>query len=269
MKKILFPTDFSPVADNALKYAIEIAAGFKSELYLYHVYYINKVDYNLDFSEDEQPVKKRVEREMKLTELKFMERIKQKGLSVQIKVEQDNIYSLFKRKVIKHGIDLIVMGSKGASGLEKVIFGSVAATALETAIIPVLVVPPSHSFFPFEHIVLAIDNNEISADVLAPLQKLASRFGAKVTLLNVSTGSNKNDPQKMDLQLEGVETIYREIPMSKSVNETISEFIKKEKGDLLCMIRREKGFLERIFQKSITKTQVYNSNVPLLVLPDN
>ncbi|MGB5203615.1 MAG: universal stress protein, partial [Eudoraea sp.] len=36
MKKILVPTDFSPVADNALQYAIEMAAGFKSEIYLYH-----------------------------------------------------------------------------------------------------------------------------------------------------------------------------------------------------------------------------------------
>ncbi len=42
MKKILIPTDFSPVADNALNHAIEIASKFKSELFLYHFYSFNK-----------------------------------------------------------------------------------------------------------------------------------------------------------------------------------------------------------------------------------
>lgn len=55
--------------------------------------------------------------------------------------------------------------------------------------------------------------------------------------------------------------------MSKSINESINEFIRDHKSDLLCMIRREKGFFESIFKKSITKTQVYNTRIPLLVLP--
>ncbi|HMQ48425.1 MAG TPA: universal stress protein [Saprospiraceae bacterium] len=61
MQKILVPTDFSPVADNALNYAIEIAAKFESELLLYHVYtFHRKVDFNWDFPEDEQPYVKKI-----------------------------------------------------------------------------------------------------------------------------------------------------------------------------------------------------------------
>jgi len=268
MKKILVPTDFSPVAANALKYAIEIAAEFRSELYLYHVYYIDKVDYDLNFPEDEQPFKKRVERKMKLAKLKDMETVTQKGLSVQTVVEQGNIFSLFKIKAKKHEISLIVMGSKGASGLKKVIFGSVAAIALEIANTPVLVVPPRYSFRPLQHIVLSVDHNEVSPGVLSPLQKLASKFGAKVTLLNVNTSSDRNTYRKIDIYLEGVETTYREVLLSKSINETINKFIQKEGCDLLCMIRREKGFFESFFKKSITKAQVFSNRVPLLVLPE-
>ena len=56
MHKILIPTDFSHVADNALDYAIEIASKLKSELYLYHVYMMNKrSDYDWSFPNDQQP----------------------------------------------------------------------------------------------------------------------------------------------------------------------------------------------------------------------
>lgn len=268
MKKILVPTDFSPVADNAIRYAIEIAAEFKSELYLYHVYSFDRFNYDLNFPEDEQPYTEKVERKMILTKLRFMEKITQNGLSVKTFVEQGDIFSLFKRKAKKHGIDLIVMGSKGASGLKKVIFGSVAATALETASAPLLVVPPGYSFHPLQHIVVAMDHNEISPTVFSPLQKLASKFGAEATLLNVNTGSGRSTYRKIDLYLEGVETTYREMPMSKSINETINKFIQEEGCGLLCMIRREKGFFKSIFKKSITKAQVFSNQVPLLVLPE-
>tara|TARA_R110002049_G_scaffold1113_2_gene8201 strand:+ start:6868 stop:7677 length:810 start_codon:yes stop_codon:yes gene_type:complete len=268
MKKILVPTDFYPVADNAIKYAIEIAAGFQSELYLYHVYSFNKFNYDWDFPKDKQPYTKKVERRMKRTRFKFMKKIKEKGLSIQTLVEEDGFFSLFKTKVIEHGVDMIVMGSKGASGLEKIVFGSIAATALEMAKVPVLVVPPEHTFRQLGNIVLAIDHRKVPPNVLLPLQKLAFKFGAKVTILNVYTHPNKNADRISDLHLDGIVTAYREVPMSKSINETINKFIEKEGCDLLCMLRREKGFFERVFQKSITKTQVFSNNVPLLVLPE-
>ena len=269
MKKILVPTDFSPVADNSLKHAIEIAEKFKSELCLYHVYSFDRFNYDLNFDDDEQPFAKEMERNMKKTKLKFIDVITQKGLSVQTMVKRDSIFSLFGSRVKKHEFDLIIMGSKGASGLEKVVFGSVAATAIEIAKVPVLIVPPTCTFRPLEQIVLAMDKKEVSPNVLSPLQKLAFKFGAIVTVLNVKSGSDKNAYMKIDLCLDGVETAYREVPMSGSINESINDFIGKEGCDLLCMIRREKGFLEGIFNKSITKAQAFNSQVPLLVLPEN
>jgi nucleotide-binding universal stress UspA family protein len=140
MKKILVPTDFSPVAYNALEYAIEIAAAMKSELYLYHVYHIHRVDYNLDFPDDEQPIKRQAEQKMNLLQLKCKNKIDRKGLTMHTIVEQDDIFSLFKRKTKEYEIDLIVMGSKGATGLKRAVFGSTAVAALEMSKVPVLVV---------------------------------------------------------------------------------------------------------------------------------
>ena len=268
MQRILIPTDFSIVAENALDYAIEIASTFNSKLFLCHVYHIHKVDYNLNFSEEEQPYRKRLVQQMELTKLKFENKIQQKGLSLQTIIDKDTIFSLFSEKVDQYGIDLIIMGSKGATGLEKMIFGTVAATALDSAKVPVLVVPPGYSFASFEQILLAKDQHEIAKRVLLPLQKLALAHSAKVCMLRVNDGLDENTASANTVALEGVETSYHEIPMSKSVNESINTFVKEQPTDLMVMVRREKGFFEGIFKRSITKNQVYNSEIPLLVLPD-
>ena len=268
MKKILVPTDFSPVADNAIEHAIGIAAAFQSELYLYHVYSINKVDYNLNVPAEEQPVRKLCERKMRLTEMKYSNALTQQGLSVKTVVEDDTIFALFKRKAKEHKISLIVMGSKGATGLKRVVFGSVAAAALEMAGVPVLVVPPGHTFRPLQNIVLAIDQQELSKEDLLPLQKLATTFGAKVTLLYVKTGSANKSHEQIASCLAGVESTYREVPLVNSINESTNAFTKSQDCDLLCMVRRERGFFESFFKKSITEEQVYNSDIPLLVLPE-
>ena len=131
----------------------------------------------------------------------------------------------------------------------------------------VLIVPPTHSFPSLKHIVLAIDQKDICSSVLAPLQKLALNFIAKVTVLNVHKSSNKNKINNVEFPIRDVETTYREVLMIKSINESIGEFIKKEKCDLLCMVRRKKN--ESVFQTSITKDQVYKNQIPLLILPEN
>jgi nucleotide-binding universal stress UspA family protein len=270
MKKILVPTDFSPIADNALNYAIEIAAKFESEILLYHVYsFRRKIDFDWNFPEDEQPYVKNIERQMNVTKEKFREKIKQKGLTIQTIVEEDNVFSLFARKAVKYNVSLIVMGSKGASGLEKVVFGSVAVIALERAKVPILVVPPSRSFLPLQQIVLASDSNAVSANILLPLQKLAFKFAAKVTVLNVNRDSRNGVPPENHLHLKEVETTYVEIPGSRDIHKSINDFVEKNQFDLMCMIRREKGFFESLFKKSTIKRQVYHNKIPLLVLPEN
>jgi len=270
MLKILIPTDFSPIADNALNYAIEIGKRFESNLCLYHVYHIDRnFNYDSNFSDKEQPYKKKVEEKMNSTRLKFQEKITQSRLSIETKVEDSNVYSLFKEKVVEQGIDLIVMGSKGASGIEKFVFGSVAATALELAKVPLLVVPPNHSFHSLKKIVFATDHNEVSSSVLLPLQKLALEFGSNVTILNVKKDSDKDTQQTSILFDNKVETNYNEVLMSKNINKSINEFVEQDNCDLLCMIRRQKGFFYSLTHRSITKTQVYNSKVPLLILPED
>jgi len=267
MKKILVPTDFSEVAANALDYAIEIATVFQSEILLYHVYSFNKATYDIHFKAEEQPLTKELNQLMNETRRKLEATLKKKGLLLRTFVEEESIFSLLDTKVRERNVDLIVMGSKGASGIKRFVFGSVAATALDTAKAPVLVVPPQYRFKKVQNIVLAIDRNDIAPKTFSPLQKFALKFGAGITLLNVGADSEKNTDKLPRVVIDGVETVFRKVPLFKSVNKTIEQFILKEDVDILCMIRRQKGLFKGLLQKSITKAQVFSNQVPLLVLP--
>jgi len=52
------------------------------------------------------------------------------------------------------------------------------------------------------------------------------------------------------------------------VNESINSFVKDSAADLLCMLRRPRGFMEEVFHVSATTKEVFDSPVPLLVLKD-
>jgi nucleotide-binding universal stress UspA family protein len=266
MKKILVPTDFSPIADNAFRYAIEIASVLGSEILLHHAYTLDRFNFNLDFPRDKQPYAREMERKMRKKMQGFQAQVDAKGVGVETKVEEEDIFSLFNRKAIENEIELIIMGTKGASGVKGGVFGSVAAAALDSAEVPVLLIPPDRTFSSIENVVLATDHKGFTANVVAPLRNLVRHLDAEVTLLNVKDG---NEAVIDAVHFEGVKTSFKEVPMSGSINESINDYICKEGCDLLCMIRRRKSLLESFFQKSITKTQVFENQVPLLVLPDH
>lgn len=268
MKRILVPTDFSPVADNALEYALEVAADFSSDIYLYHVYTFDKVTYDNSFAKDNQPFAKEMERQMRRTAAKFLDKAREKNIRLRTFVEEETFYSLFNTRVLERDIDLIIMGSKGASGLSRLIFGSVAATALETSKVPLLIIPPGYAFCPFQNIILSIDQKELTGQVLAPLKELALRYGARVTLLHISAEAKKQPDTAPVLSLEGIETSFMEIRASKSIGDSIGRFVQQQGCDILCMVRRERSFFEKVFRRSITRVQAFRNQVPLLVLPE-
>ncbi|NJC28196.1 universal stress protein [Neolewinella antarctica] len=268
MRKILIPTDFSPIADNAMKCAIEIATRLKGELHLHHAYtMIRKVDYNWNHPSDQQPFVQEIERQMSVSKRKFTDITTRRGLDLHTEVVEEHVDALFRKAILNGGVDLIVMGSKGTTGLERVVLGSVAESAMTLAEIPVLIVPPGHAFPPLERIVVAIDGQEIAPATLRPLRELALGFGAEITILYVDTGGTTEKEQQLDSIFEGIPTVYRKIPVNNTINDTVSAFVEAEDAHLLCMIKREKGFFDSLFKKSVTKDQLGRNDVPLLVLP--
>ena len=126
MKRILVPVDFSKEAENAARVAADIAKKTNSEIYLVHMLElpVNTVDPAEMSSISSEP---QIIYFMKLAHEKFEKFINLpffQGLKVIESVQFQHAFSGIISESEKNKIDLIVMGSQGASGLQEMFIGS-------------------------------------------------------------------------------------------------------------------------------------------------
>ncbi len=136
ISRILFPTDFSHDAEHAFQYALTFAREFGAELYLLHVIYFPPQTPEYDIGQVIDSLVKNAETSLK----KLAERVNEPKpvirLDVQVGVEHAEITKFAEREKI----DLIVMGTRGRTGLAHVFLGSVAERVVRHSSCPVLTV---------------------------------------------------------------------------------------------------------------------------------
>ncbi|PKN33000.1 MAG: universal stress protein [Deltaproteobacteria bacterium HGW-Deltaproteobacteria-19] len=143
-KNILVPTDFSEHADKALKEAVAIAEQYKSKIFLLHVYDEGlqqcAVDYCLPFEQ----VASLENAAIKTSKERLDEEVKAIASGGKVQIAYDIQKGLPVETILQEqkdlGIDLIVMGSHGRTGLLKSLIGSVAERVVRNAGCEVLVV---------------------------------------------------------------------------------------------------------------------------------
>lgn len=140
LQTILVPVDFSDHSRRALEYAIELAKGFKARLHLLHSYHVP-----IPASYPEGPTLPaemfaglRQQAETRLAELAT--HAKSSGLEVDTHLLAEDAVSAILYTAESCGADLIVMGSRGLTGIKHVVLGSVAERTLRNAPCPVLTV---------------------------------------------------------------------------------------------------------------------------------
>ncbi len=141
IKRILFPTDFSDGALNALPYALDMAKSYGAKLYLLHVIYDIATASGLHIphiSVDE------MYKELDASARKELEKFGLEQRRVLKDVEHTVIRGVPYEEILKFAqeknIDLIVMGTHGRKGIDRVLFGSTAERVVRNASCPVLTV---------------------------------------------------------------------------------------------------------------------------------
>lgn len=176
-------------------------------------------------------------------------------------------------------IDLIVMGTQGASGLRKSIVGSVASKIADHADMPVLLVPEKYEMKPLEQIVYS--SNYVSSDkqALAKVLALADLFKTKVTVTHLISAYLSPDAKKAEKETFDTYafTLQREFNKAKikfklletdSIIETMENLDKTIPYNLVAMVRRNKTFYEKFFIGSFTKNMAYITKQLLLIIPE-
>ena len=274
MKKILFPTDFSKIANNAFIYALEMAKFLKAELIVLHVYDLPPVSYegyptyvadvyesielsNFENFKDQVPLLRKMAEENNL-----------EAIQMSHVLEQGDLISVMKRIVKDEKIDLIVMGTSGATGLKELFLGSNAGTVIEKIPILSLTVPNKAKFDEIKKIGFTTRFSRKDKIALKQVLEFANQINAKVKCLYVRTfDSNIKqtviDKWKLDFKKQPVEFFI--IP-SEDVKGIIADFLIQKDIDVLAMLSYKHNFFQNLFGKSLIKTFAFESDVPILAL---
>lgn len=268
--KILIPTDFSPLSRVATNFAIELSTKINAELILLKVVFIGGSTRGSLGSKDLEEVMiddARKEGDLLVAELKSHFKY-----TLEIKCEVILGYPIEKaicNYADNHGMDLIVMGTKGATGLKKIFLGSNTAAVIDRSHVPVITVPELAKFKGIGDIVYATDILNLKEE-LEKVVSFSRNFMARIHILHVTSPREQEaietkeivDELIMDMKynLLSIAVSYTDNPA-----EGIDEYVVKNKIDLLAMFTHELTFFEKILGKSITRQIACLNHVPLLV----
>ena len=263
-KSIILLTDFSDPAKNAIQYAID-AFGENAEYNLVNAYYARTSSATL-LDLNEMLAK---ESEQGLTEEKnwILEKYPNSNLTVKThSVFGSPVDSI--RKMKKSGsYDIVIMGTKGASGVDAVLFGSVASNVIRDTVVPVISIPPNYKFSGFKHVVFASDGKEIkNFDTVAPIAKLQDQFKSEVTLFSVTEEGKETDWSELKIAIKNAH--YSTVE-SDDVAGEVTKFCQDKNADLLVILPKHTGFFDRLFHHSVSKELVEQAKMPILALEHN
>jgi nucleotide-binding universal stress UspA family protein len=137
---ILVATDFSECAEHALEEAIELARRLESRIHLVHAYELPALLPGAEASAASAELDRSIRGSARTALDELAERVRSAGLQVAAEVGNGPPTEVITRLAKEHGASLVVMGTRGRSGLSHVLLGSVAERTLRTAPCPVLTV---------------------------------------------------------------------------------------------------------------------------------
>lgn len=141
VKRILWATDLSPVSEGAWHYAITLAAVFDAEVFVLHVVRPDELPWVGDqpvpapgswLEEYVAPLDRELEQRQHAVEAR--------GLGGRRKVVVGEPAEVIVTEAQAEEVDLIVVGTRGRTGLPNILVGSVAQAVIQKAPCPVLAV---------------------------------------------------------------------------------------------------------------------------------
>ncbi len=277
MLRILIPTDFSKNAWNALKYGLELFRKERCTIYLLHV---NPLP---PYSGAGTSIKASTQmlRETMLAE-------SEKGLKELL--EQINeiipnelhtfmtiaLYDFFvdsiKREIQDKQIDLIIMGTKGASGLKKVSLGSNTGDVITKVKCPLLAVPEKASYKIPKEIAFPTDyyiNYDIK--VLDTLIGVVNRYGSNLRVLHITKRGEELTREQLQNKdflhdyLRGVTHSFHTITGTK-LETAVQCFVESRDIEMIAMVAKNLNFFQRILFRPAVEEISYHIEIPFLVL---
>jgi nucleotide-binding universal stress UspA family protein len=284
MRTILLPIDFSSHSGMALKFAIEIAKKSNARIIVANAYQIPVFDFRIspymveEVCEEEKNLSEQQLQKIcdKIADLKTDNG---NPLSCKFIAEYNSPLAEISKLIKSESPDLIVMGTK-AGNKDLLSFGSTTMDVLDRFEVPVLVVKENTPINAFGKIYCAVENLKEDLSALTQLIPLARSFNSEITILHAerypesipeldSLKDILSDAQTITRKIRG-RFGYSKIDFEFTIwGDTFEKLIKKltdSKNDLIVLQKQQREWYEALFHKSVIKSLIHESELPLLIL---
>lgn len=282
MKKILFPTDFSDTANNAFLYTLHLAKLYNAEVFITHIY-DKKVISTLYGGQPELVATIYVD-----VELDEFEYFKEESKKLRMIAEENNLSDVKLNFIFKSGslvstlgeiiekekINLVVMGTSGATNFEKKLWGSNTMNALRSLDIPILSIPKKAIFKGVKNIGFASALKDSDKPILANLLNFYDDNNLIIKVLYVIKNDEniEVEEQLIDKKIASWESEFRNEKLifikkiSDSVTKGIYQLIFDENIDIVVIAKRDLSFIDSLFTHSLSEDLAKKMDFPLLVV---
>lgn len=277
MKNILVPLDFSEESINALKTAYAFAKFAGSKLLLLNViedpnvnsvHITGEIDYDpLTNIYTKLFIDKTTEKmEAILSDPAYQE------VEISYKIDIGNTYSSIIEHVDIHKASLIIMGSRGASGLQEILLGSVADKVTRHASCPVIVVKQEAQLSIVNDIIFATDLKSDQGTVVEALKSLQSLLRAHIHIIKIvnENPDSFEDSEKKMIEFvkdHGIENYSLVVAQDDDITSAILDFANAKNAGMIAFGTHDRHGLMHLLTKGISKSLTNHSKIPIWTTP--
>jgi len=282
----MVPVDFSDISFNACRFAVSLAAKYKAEVKLVHVFYNPAIDvspyadhysYQIKLVESLREIEKSARENMLKLEHKLkIWSIKENMSQVHISVKLINGFSTDEiigySKIYRPA--LIIMGTRGLTRDNYKAFGRVVSKVIDSSLIPVLALPAGtvKSIGEIKSVLYATDFDPSDYSALNRLIQMMMPFKIKIHCVHISLVEKKIwDTVKLDElkahllnEYQGIDFCFSNV-VSDNLLIGIETYIRDNQIDALAVTTHKRNLLEKVFIPSVSRKIYSETGKPLLV----
>lgn len=274
MKKILVPYDFSEVSEHALDFACQIADKAQCEIRLLNVIEHPTADsFRTMGVQDMDPmeqlyIKKLIETvsgklDAVISDAKYVDD------KMSYKIQIGNPFHNIIEEITEEKVDLLVMGTEGAEGLNEFFVGSNAEKVVRKASCPVITIQNKCELEPIEKIVFASDFIHTDDDFVAQLKDMQAMFEAQLSIVKINTPasftSTRHDTKQMEefVAKYGIENYTIDIYNYKNEEDGIILYAEDAKADMIALGTHQRKGVGHFLAGSIAEDVVNHAPIPV------
>jgi nucleotide-binding universal stress UspA family protein len=281
MKRILVPTDFSEQAGYAFDLACQIAEVSKAQLVALHVLdYTGLFDFTagttaypilgspagIDY--DEKYLESLYGNAQEKLQ-KFLDQHAHRNIQIVPKIKLGSAFHYIIEEINEEATHLVVMGSKGSSGLEEMLIGSNTEKVVRHARCPVLTVKYPVELQKVRNIAFASNFTEAEAHVTEDLKKLQGVFNATLHLVRINTPGNfethRNSMKMMKsfVEVNQIDHYTINIYNDKVEEDGIIYFAEDIDADMIALATHGRSGILHLLSGSIAEDVVNHARRPV------